>query len=304
MELASSGVAGRIVSMMVTWTLAVTLPRRLHGLAQAVAACEAAVYQEANLHLVRQLGLAILQDIQVQRAWLPAVRGYLRAAITQAEAQVAEQVATLPAPWTPLLVATLWQELTARAGGNQAGRAALDRWLQPTAAEEWVALGPDGVVAALTAAFGESSAVIEGWSAADWLTAMFPQGSDKSAAAHQRGRNGAAPKDTAQTQADAALWAWLDELAAAAQPAWPATNTGVGWGRPTPTIAEGWLLLPASTGERRADGQSYTAADVESWLVQQQREAGIIAWLQAHTGWQRGDSALPAMVAVQRWGIE
>jgi hypothetical protein len=283
------------------WTLLVRLPRRLRELAQAVAACETAVYAEANIQVVRQLGLAILQDVQVQQRWLPKLRAHLREATRYADGQLAESVAGLPAPWTMQLVAALWQELRDSAG-EQAGRDALDGWLQQEAAEAWAATGPEGVVTSVAATFAESGAGIGQWSAAEWLTAMFPPASGQGAGeAHGHGRNGSArtapPKE--------ALWTWLDGLAAEAQPQWPEKEAGLGWGRQAVTQAEGWLLLPMATHcVTSGDGGEEAPGDVERVLVQQQREEGVMAWLKAQRGWQRGVTPLPAVVAVRRRVIE
>ena len=292
------------------WRLGVTLPRRLHELARAVAMCEAAVYQEANAHLVRQLGLAILQDVQLQLAWLPKLRDYLRETIASSEAQLTEALATLPAPWTPLRVAALWQELADQAGRDQAGRVALDRWLQQAAPEEWAAHGPAGVVATLCPAFAERSALIEQWSAADWLAAMFTKTTDKPTdKTTDKGRpwwpHGATSRGARAAQPDAALWAWLDALAAEAQPHWPPHTAGMGWQRQGEATEEGWLLLPASArDESPANGQADAAVDVESLLMRQQREAGVMAWLKAQRHWQRGVSPVPALLAVRQRVIE
>lgn len=283
------------------WTMLVTLPRRVHALARAVAACEAAVYQETNAHLVRQVGLAILQDVQLQQSWLPKVRGYLRAASQVSEEQLAAQLAALPTPWTPLLVATLAQRLADGAGGTQGGRAALDVWLQQSAAEAWAARSPEAVVTEVAAAFAESSEVIEQWRAADWLTAMFPKPVEQPGRRAQgqppRGVMASGQRATPPTLGD-----WLDGLAAAAEPLWPVSAPSFGWGRRDTSSAEGWLLLPAPLTDVHEGGEAGQggAHDVESWLTDQEREAGIVAWLKAHAGWQRGATPLPALLLLRR----
>lgn len=278
------------------WTLLVRLPRRVHALAGAVAACEAAVYAEANLHLVRQLGLAILQDVQVQRAWLPTLRGHLQAAISVAEAQLAEGLAALPAPWTPDLVAALWQALAAEGKGEQAGRLALDGWLQQTAAEEWSASGAEGMVTMMTAAFAESSQALAQWSAAEWLTAMFPKREQPEKGQRQQERQG-------RTGAETDLWPWLDGLAEAAQAQWPADPAGFGWRRQPPAAEEGWLFLPTGQSEEAEAsryGQVGVVMDVESRLQRAQQEAGVRAWLKAHPGWQRSEHCMPVILLLRR----
>lgn len=274
------------------WTLLVRLPRRVHALARAVAICETALYTEANTQLVRQLALAILQDVQLQRAWLPTLRSHLQAAISVAEAQLTEGLATLPTPWTPDLVAALWQRLAATGQGDQAGRLALDGWLQPGAAEEWAASGPEGMVTTVTAAFAESSQGLAQWSAGEWLTAMFPQ-------PDQPGRMG--------VEAQATLCHWLDGLADGAQPHWPTATTRVGWRRKPDVTEDGWLCLPTGCADGDAasrDGQAGTSLDIEGYLQRAQQEEGVNTWLKSRSGvrcgWQRGDHALPVILLLRR----
>lgn len=301
------------------WKLTITLPRRLQGLAKAVAACEAAVYREANTHLVRQLGLAILQDVQLQRAWLPKVREEWQALTHRSEAALAQQLAALPAPWTPAQVAALGQMMADVGENRSMGRIALDRLLQRTAAAEWAERAGAAMMEALITVFVEESAALEQWSVAEWLAVMFPEVMRQPGDQHDsRRRNGMQAHGAVD-----ALWTWLDQLAEEAKPQWPQGPAGRS-SKVGPTSApqgflhfgteraqrptakeEGWLILPRQfITAAGVDVAESAPMDVETWLAHQQRDKRITAWLKGHPAWQRAEGSLPGIVMLCRRAIE
>jgi hypothetical protein len=230
------------------WQLSVGLPWQLRRLSRCLTQQQRALHTEANLHLRRQLALAMLQDVAQALAW----RRELRAHLTTLAAYLAEQLAAtegqLPNPWARDRVEQLLHELIRTDGAaSHPGLQSLRALLQHTAAEEWVDGAVEGVGESLVAQFAVAFAPLHDWSVDAWLRAAFPTSGQSAAQypapakAPEKGRwskwrNGLHPP------AKSAVEQWLDGLATDARPLWP-TASAVTTAAIT-ALPEVWLALP------------------------------------------------------------
>lgn len=164
------------------WGYVVTLPRAAQRVLDAFARVEAAAGQEANLHLLRQAMLGLAQTAADQASSASVRLALLRAA---AEHNAAQPLIPLPWPWTEA----------------SAGRL-VDALLPPRGPDlHLLCGGPAGqpadgaAVAQRVSAWSTQAVEPLGWSAAQEIVAALDE---------------------------ATLARWLDELAAAALPLWPA----------------------------------------------------------------------------------
>lgn len=254
-----------------SWQLTCGLPWRLRTLSRALTIYEQAGYDEANGHALRQLGMALAQDVQLQILWLQELRGQLKLLATYLDEQIASSLSTLPAPvdltQIDALRRQLWHNGSTLPPESKAELAGL---LQRETADQWTdatleTLG-ETVIGWVESAFS----ALDTWTVDDWLHALFP------ATPKGAGRNGA----KSQPATPPALTTWLNTLADQAAPLWS----------PTANASVGWLVTPA----RRTDH-----FDVDAWIRQQPPHPGVAAWLQTHPTWQAAASAIPGLVVIQ-----
>lgn len=259
-----------------SWQLSVGLPWRLRTLSRALTAHEQAAYDEANGHVLRQLGMALVQDVQLQILWLQEVRSQLKTLATYLDEQIAGSLPTLPPPLDLTAIDALRRRLW-RPGSTlpQESRDELARLLHREAADQWTDATLETLGEAVIGWVERAFSTLDTWSVDDWLHALFP------AAPTGSGRNGV----TSQPAAPPALTAWLHTLADKAAPLWAPQ------GPSTPGASAGWLVTPT-----RRTGHF----DVDAWLLQQPPHPGLTAWLHAHPSWHTAASAIPGLVVVQR----
>lgn len=200
------------------WQVGVGLPRQLRRLEQALTAREVATYHEANGHVVRQLGLAILHDVQTQLSAMAKLRQQLLSAATYLQAEKTKALAALPWPWD--------ETRLARLAHDWAHQAELFAAIDPFSLADLLAVQAES---AWRAPIAESLATIHGesagealinwlalryqpphaWTPADWLHATFATDAD------HKGR-----KDDLGKAGRALFTTWLADLRAKATPTW------------------------------------------------------------------------------------
>ena len=239
------------------WQLNVGLPRRLRQLERVLNAHEAAIYHDANGHVVRQLGLALLQDVQQQWVVTNKLRKALEAADGYLAAAKGEGPAALPWPWDEERLRALgeqWARHVALTTGP--GEAlGLARLLDDEAAGAWAEGQRDTTAEGQGALLGERLvtwcadryAVPATWTSVDWLEATF--GGNK---AH--------------------FGEWLARLRSQAS----APGTGPIGGEDQP---ETWLILPRL---ERADDESSPMVDdcaavvARRWLLPMHNDVRVV----------------------------
>ncbi|MEZ4864392.1 MAG: hypothetical protein R3C14_23970 [Caldilineaceae bacterium] len=274
------------------WQLAVGLPWRLHRLSRCLTVQEKTLYQEANLHLRRQLALAMAQDVQLALAWQHELRGHLTALAAYLDEQLTVSMQALPAPWDRERVEALRQQLIRTDEvSRQAGMQALSALLQRTAADEWV----DGATAAigenLLEHFAATFVPLQQWSVTAWLRATFPPSSRPETDTPEKGR-WSRRHNGAPSPAAAAIAHWLDPLLREAIPLWP-SSTRLTADQSDHTLAQ-WLILPAPQSDAFDPALSTTPAETHPALTH---------WSNAQPNRSYHFAALREVVVVQRISV-
>lgn len=230
----------------------------------------AALHAEANIHLRRQLALAMLQDVQQQLTWQQQRQQYLETLATHLAEQLALCVAQLPPPWhREQLDSFLHQLIRDGVPTDHEGQTLLSGLLEQRAVDEWIDGTPEYIGETLIMHFASAFDGLQQWSADEWLYATFPPTTD-----HNTDPTAALDLST-----------WVEQLMTAANVLWPPITAD------DEHEAEIWLLLP-----ERDTG----AALLERWTVESKTHPALITWLSAHPTCHLNNSAIQEIVAIQR----
>jgi len=280
------------------WQWTVTLPRRLRKLGRALTTQAEALYAEANANTQRQLGLAIWQDLRLQRAWVDELRQQATALATYLEEQMAACRQALPAQgdrqgdgqddrrWVEALrdqLAVMGQ------GDNHRWQDTLARLLQRDAQDEWRDSTPEALGEELLVAYANQFDWLDTWSIDDWLASAFAprDGSGQHTAYSPRHKQ----------PTDPALSHWLDQLARQAHPrglaAQPIPHTGT----------ETWVILPPGRESERQPAWRLSFPHNIPYSIPHSRQP-FQAWLQTQPNGRCVESPVKALFVLRLVAVE
>jgi len=258
------------------------LPERRTDLLHAVYARNEARMDEANMHMLRQLYLAMAQDLQRRLAWTESFAAWLdeAAALLAAEQQrVAEQ---LPAPWTAERLRWLWTQLQHAQLSADLDRA-LGLFLQQTPLETWTHHAPADLIRALQQWVDTRFTHLHGATALEWLTLAFAAPDETDSALYAHGDEPRINKYGGDAPPADGLAAWLAAFAEQARPLWPSAD----WD--DDATLQSWLLLPAPHPDQSGSARHEDAA-----------LAALHAWCAAQPDVRAGQIGLDGLFMV-RW---
>ena len=208
------------------YALHVLLPQEGQKMLDAVAYRSKVRWHEANWHVLRQVTLAMHQDVNRRLHQLERLAAYVAALHADLTAQLAALV--LPAPWSHAALHTLWE-------AAQAHTPPLAHFPQQATPATWPDTPLAECAAQLVASYHAATAFVEQWTVLDCLVQPFLP---HDAAPADDDAHAAPTAPTAEAPLPPACLAWLTALADAALPLWPDPA-------PTPVVGPvGWCLLP------------------------------------------------------------
>lgn len=237
-----------------------------------VAERQVVVWHEANWHSLRQVYLAMAQDVRRDLQWSSALQVRV-AEVTEQLQQCASQVTPAAlAPWQPAALQQLWTQQLGEsgAGAQLPGGANLAAFFQQTPLVQWLEQDADSVTQALLTWAETLSPLCRHWSAIECLTQSF-------------GSRGTAVGG--EVTASAAVADWLEQFVHNALPLWPAEEA-VG-----EVSAESWLLTPPL-----ASGNYDDVAGVD---VAVQSRAALEAWCATQPDLLWASSAVDGLLTLQ-----
>ncbi|MCB0125102.1 MAG: hypothetical protein KDE58_22760, partial [Caldilineaceae bacterium] len=264
-----------------TYQLTVGLSQQLRLLSQQLSTQQQILHDEANLHLRRQLALAMLQDVQQLLTWRRELATHLAALQRYLDAQLTEALDQLSIRLDRQQSERLYRRLLHDGViTRQAGVRALAALLHPAAADEWLDGSPALIGETLLDEFMAAFTPLASWSVDEWFAAAFVP---SASADHQRPDVDAPGRQ--------ALIQWLNQLAEAVSRLWPeATGPSA---QPT-THAECWLYWPE---------QPTTTFEPEEWQPADAVPVAIEQWLENQSTATLCRGTIPAVIIVQRLGL-
>lgn len=214
------------------------LPQEGQRLLDSMALADKARWHEANWHILRQVTLAMSQDVHRRLHALDK----LRAALAALHAYLTDALAALPlpAPWTPATLQGVWQRIQKQTPALTA----FPTHLRPL---EWGADALEQSGEQLVAHYAQAAECVMRWSVLDFLAQPF-LGEGNAEGAPVSGREKGDPPTSGGLPTGCV--AWLTDLVERALPLWPDPAV-------TPIAgAQGWCLLPppAPGGTERGYG--------------------------------------------------
>lgn len=220
----------------------------------AVAERQVVACQEANWHSLRQVYLAMAQDVRRDLQWSSALQARLAEVTEQLQQRAAQVALAALAPWQPAALQQLWTQQLGDSGvGAQLPAGAnLAALFQQMPLVQWLEQDADSLTQALLTWAGTLSPPCRHWSAIECLTQGL-------------GSRGVA---VGEVTASATLADWLEQFVHNALPLWP-TEEAVG-----EVTAESWLLTaPLATGNdddaNGVDVAVQSRAALEAWCATQ-----------------------------------
>lgn len=204
----------------------VMLPQEGQRLLDSLAHRDKVRWHEANWHILRQMTLAMRQDVNQRLHALDQLVACCDALHVRLVAEL--EALSLPAPWTHATLRTLWES----AQSNLPALIAFPAAERPL---DWLSETIDGCSERLLAYFTTIASFVARWSVLDFLAQPFrnSESSDADALHQQQTAEFASLESLPST-----CIAWLTNLAESALPLWPDPAV-------TPiTGAVGWCLLP------------------------------------------------------------
>lgn len=196
--------------------------RLLDGLAHRNRVC----WHEANWHVLRQMTLAMGQDVNQRLHALDQLIAYCDVLHVHLVAEL--EALSLPTPWTHATLRTLWE-------GSQSNLPALIAFPAAERPLDWLSKTIDGCSEHLLAHFTTIASFVARWSVLDFLAQPF-RGSESGGADTLYQEQKTEPASLGSLPSTCI--AWLTDLAESALPLWPDPA-------PTPIAgAIGWCLLP------------------------------------------------------------
>jgi hypothetical protein len=213
------------------WTYGALLPPAQQRLCDALGERARLTWLEANWHAVRQLYLAMLQDLQHaigQRDRLIAQLQTCAQILSEQQRTNAEAAA----PWSPAGLTRLWRQLCP---ADLDERFAVFCRDQPL--DTWTQLEPAALATALTQVVAPAFAFVDQWSALECLILAFQLESTASGNPDDSGLKGLNHRPvpaTADLDTTHQFLTWLDDHFDQAAPLWPsqpevATQDGSDW---------------------------------------------------------------------------
>lgn len=222
------------------------LPQEGQRLLDSMAHAGNARWHEANWHILRQVTLAMSQDVHRRLHTLDT----LRAALATLHAYLTDALVALPlpAPWTAATLHQLW--ITARR--QTPALTTFPAHLRPL---DWCTAMPAQSGEQLVAYFTAATEFVGRWTVLDWLAQPFLDAGDPAPAAPSSADE--AGDLCLANGLPLACMAWLTGLVEAALPLWPDPAV-------TPVAGTvGWCLLPSPAPGGVDSG--YTADALRHW---------------------------------------